>query len=391
MAYFDKYGVEFSDDRKTLIKCPEDFQGEYIIPDGVRTIGNYAFRLCTNLIDVRIPSGVITIGDFAFNNCSNLKKIEIPYSTKKIGELAFADCNKLSSVIISNSVKNIGSGAFSRCGKINSIVLPNNISWIEYLTFDECTSLTNIYVPIGQKERFSKMWGLEEYADLIQETIIIDSTPFTHYIFFDTETTGIPCDYKAPISNSDNWPRLIQLAWILTDKDGNELKRKSAIIYPDGFSIPTDAVKVHGISTEQAKQDGLQLQEVLEEFMRDFTRAKEIVGHNIDFDIHIVGAELYRKGMPTQDIFTKSSICTMRSYPYICGILGEHINFNQKWPKLEELYYKVFGCGMENAHDALGDVIATKECFFELKNRFEAKASSVPANNKRADLSDLPF
>ena len=58
MAYFDKYGVEFSDDRKTLIKCPRDFKGEYIIPEETETINAYAFEGCKNLRGISIPDNV---------------------------------------------------------------------------------------------------------------------------------------------------------------------------------------------------------------------------------------------------------------------------------------------------------------------------------------------
>ena len=81
----------------------------------------------------------------------------------------------------------------------------------------------------------------------------------------------------------------------------------------------------------------------------------------------------------------------MKSFTDYCAIPSNNGYGGYKWPTLEELYYKVFGCGMENAHDALADILATKECFFKLKNQFKAKTSSILENSKRTDLSDLPF
>ena len=72
MAYFDKYGVEFSDDRKILVRCPKDFQGEYVIPDGVTSIADFAFSDCTGLTSVTIPDSVCNIGDLAFDGCESL-------------------------------------------------------------------------------------------------------------------------------------------------------------------------------------------------------------------------------------------------------------------------------------------------------------------------------
>ena len=61
------------------------------------------------------------------------------------------------------------------------------------------------------------------------------------YLFFDTETTGVPRNYKAPSSDTRNWPRLVQLAWILTEADGRRIHQSNLIVNPDGFVIPADA------------------------------------------------------------------------------------------------------------------------------------------------------
>ena len=77
MAYFDKYGVEFSDDRTTLVRCPEDIQGEYIIPNGVEYIESLAFCGCTELISVSLPRSIVSIGNGAFRDCKKLCSIDI--------------------------------------------------------------------------------------------------------------------------------------------------------------------------------------------------------------------------------------------------------------------------------------------------------------------------
>lgn len=185
------------------------------------------------------------------------------------------------------------------------------------------------------------------------------------YLFFDTETTGVPMNYKAPSSDIQNWPRLVQLAWILTDDKGNEIHSGNLIVRPDEFEIPTDAAKVHGITTEVAMREGIPLSEAIDQFIEDLNTARYIVGHNVDFDKKIVGAEMIRLGM--EDIMdSKKSYCTMQSSIDFCKIPGK---YGYKYPKLQELYKKLFGTEFDNAHDAMSDIEATEKCFWELKKR----------------------
>ena len=189
-------------------------------------------------------------------------------------------------------------------------------------------------------------------------------------LFFDTETTGTPRNYKAPVTDSYNWPRLVQLAWLMVDKDGNILKQKSVIIKPDGFSIPSDASAMHGITTERAQREGRPLNEILNEFMLDLSLAIQVVGHNIDFDMHIVSAELYRMNLDYNLLMDKPSTCTMKSSTDYCAIPQQNNYYGgYKWPSLQELYRKLFNREFVDAHDALADITATKECFFELRKR----------------------
>ena len=108
------------------------------------------------------------------------------------------------------------------------------------------------------------------------------------YLFFDTETVGLPNDYKAPSSALYNWPRMVQLSWILTDVTGTVIRENDHIIYPDGFVIPEASSKLHGITTSIAKSKGDPLGSVIDSFMSDVDGVDYIVGHNVSFDMHIV-------------------------------------------------------------------------------------------------------
>lgn len=137
------------------------------------------------------------------------------------------------------------------------------------------------------------------------------------------------------------------------------------IICPDGYTIPDDAVRIHGITTQQALEEGRDLAAVVNEFMADFDRATFIVGHNIDFDKKILGAELIRLHRP--DVMnSKRTYCTMQAGTDFCRIPGK---YGYKWPKLQELYIKLFGHDFDGAHNAMSDIEATQECFWELRRR----------------------
>ncbi len=185
------------------------------------------------------------------------------------------------------------------------------------------------------------------------------------YLFFDTETTGLPNNWRAPVTDLNNWPRLVQLAYLYCDADGNTLISGDYIIKPEGFLIPESASRIHGISTERAKSEGVLLSNVLDEFGMLIGKAEVLVAHNMSFDEKIVGSELLRAGMP-DSLPSKKKICTMERTTDFCAIKGLYGN---KWPKLTELYHTLFGIGFEEAHNAALDIQATAKCFWELKKR----------------------
>lgn len=185
------------------------------------------------------------------------------------------------------------------------------------------------------------------------------------YLFFDTETNGLPKNWKAPVSDLNNWPRLVQLAYLAYDNNGNKISEGDFIIKPDGFTIPAEAFRVHGITTERAILEGIPLFAVLRQFEALVNEATYLVAHNIAFDEKVVGAELLRNNMPNS-LSLKQKVCTMERTTDFCAIEGP---YGYKWPKLSELHYKLFGIGFEEAHNAAVDINATARCFWELRKR----------------------
>ncbi|MGC4040567.1 MAG: DNA polymerase III subunit alpha [Flavobacterium sp.] len=201
------------------------------------------------------------------------------------------------------------------------------------------------------------------------------------YLIFDTETTGLPRNWSAPITDTDNWPRCIQIAWQLHDELGNLLEHQDYLVKPEGFNIPYDAERIHGISTELAQQQGIGLQEVLEKFNIALSKAKFIVGQNVGFDVNIMGCEFYRMGvasqmssMPVLDTCTEVTANLLK----IPGGRGGKF----KLPTLTELHQYLFGAPFAEAHNATADVEATTRCFLELVKRqvFTKEELDVPAD-----------
>lgn len=196
------------------------------------------------------------------------------------------------------------------------------------------------------------------------------------YLIFDTETTGLPKNYNAPVSDTDNWPRCIQIAWQLHDAMGNLLESQDFLIKPDGFNIPFDAEKIHGISTELAEKEGVSLDEMLTLFNEALGKAKFIVGQNVGFDINIMGAEFFRKSLKTK--LTQMPVldtCTEHT-ANLCQIPGGR-GGKFKLPTLTELHEFLFNEPFEEAHNATADVEATTRCFLELIRREEFTAKEL--------------
>ena len=185
------------------------------------------------------------------------------------------------------------------------------------------------------------------------------------YIIFDTETTGLPKRWKAPLTDSENWPRCIQIAWQVHADSGELLSHEDYLIQPDGYTVPYDAEQIHGISTALAEQQGRPLAEVLALFSTALEQADYVGGHNVTFDLNIMGAEFLRLGdhNPLEQAQVIDT-CTEET-AQLCQLPGGR-GGKFKLPTLTELYIHLFGAGFGEAHNATADVEATTRCFLEL-------------------------
>jgi DNA polymerase III epsilon subunit-like protein len=205
-------------------------------------------------------------------------------------------------------------------------------------------------------------------------------------LFFDTETSGLPKNYKAPVTDLDNWPRLIQFACCSYNEEGVFQSEWECIIKPDNFKIPKAASDVHGITNEIAKKKGINLKLALYDILDELKTADIIVGHNINFDIKIILAELIRTEIEPNAVTLLEGIpviCTMEASTDYCAIPS---NYGYKWPTLSELHQKLFNSTFADAHNALGDIRATADCFWSLN---KLGVITMQFNEPKHDNSEL--
>jgi DNA polymerase III epsilon subunit-like protein len=183
------------------------------------------------------------------------------------------------------------------------------------------------------------------------------------YLFLDTETTGLPPTQPSKITE---WPRLVQIGWVLSDETGEIVLQDDAIIRPEGYSIPSRVTRIHGISTQKAYNQGISLDGALNRFSEALRFSHFLIGHNIDYDYHVLLAEFHRKKIDT--MFSHyPRFCTMKSprvMEYVRIMKGaDHCRYS----KLSELYHMLFDERVQSAHDALADARTCAQCFFQLK------------------------
>ena len=185
---------------------------EYVIPDSVTSIGDYAFYDCDRLTNITIPDGVSSIGDSAFEGCNSLTSINIPNNVTSIGNSAFADCSSLTSITIPNRITMIGDHTFRGCSSLTNISIPNNVTSIGYAAFYGCINLASVTIPyrvtIIDYNAFGCCSNLTSiYCDAWTPPTI------SNYTFHDVSscTLYVPRGCKEAYSADKNWSRFTKI------------------------------------------------------------------------------------------------------------------------------------------------------------------------------------
>lgn len=186
-------------------------------------------------------------------------------------------------------------------------------------------------------------------------------------LFVDTETTGLPRDYRSPSSDTANWPHMVTISWLVMADADKTIAARNYIRRPDGFDIPEQASAIHGVTTEIAREQGVCVDDILGRLLLDLRYCDTVVAHNAAFDQAIIEAEFHRRGSPVRPVFERTKIeCTMQIGTIVCKIPGRYSGF--KWPNLTELHQHLFGEGIADQHTSTADVLACAKCYWKMRN-----------------------
>ncbi len=215
-----------------------------------------------------------------------------------------------------------------------------------------------------------------------------------YLLFIDTETSGLPVKWDAPYSTAGNWPYVVEIAWIIYTRAGQEIKIEDHYIKNTDFRITPEAQQIHGITPAFLQENGQDRHTVMQRLHQDLLQYQPLViGHFMQLDYHMVGAEFYRTGQDNP-LPQLPSFCTMlASTPYAR-------NPRQKYLRLGNLYKVLLGHDLHLQHNALVDAKATAAVFFQMQKRGDINdnliarqqivASPVPAAADNKPGCSLP-
>ena len=203
-------------------------------------------------------------------------------------------------------------------------------------------------------------------------------------LVFDTETSGLPKSKIINQSTQHLWPFIVQFSYVIFDDTSkNIIKIQDKIIKVKTYNvISEESIKFHGITNEISETKGVNLIDVLTEFLSDLNKIDLIVGHNIEFDISMIKVELlrivneYEKDETVKEklksqleliINSDKVYCTMQKSIDMCKIERENSRGKYfKFPSLTELHEKLFNVKPQSLHNSLNDVLITLRCFIKM-------------------------
>lgn len=190
-------------------------------------------------------------------------------------------------------------------------------------------------------------------------------------LFLDTETSGLPKKWGKKYTDNDNWPHVLQLAWIIFDEEQNEVKRTNKYIYEPLIPISPASEQIHGLTPPFLMKHGEKKKEVLRKLSHDIKKYKpQIVGHFLSFDLQVLAAEFYRSNLPFPFDGTNYFCTLLHSKRYVRNPNMVHL-------PLSLLHESLFSEIPENMHNAEKDAEITAKCYFEMIQRNELSHQDI--------------
>lgn len=220
--------------------------------------------------------------------------------------------------------------------------------------------------------------------------------PSMRILIFDTETTGLPPRgvKTLTMANANAFPHIVQFSYIIYNTGTNQVEKiqDSIIKIPDSVSISQDSIHIHGITKERCNTKGVDILPLLNQFEEDVQLCNLVIGHNMEFDMKMIYAELYRRVIACSVIacsaieskenekiywsmykrflgYSKKFDCSMKRGKKLCNLKTVTMNGREfiKYPTLSELHSKLFGHVPANLHNSLNDCIVCFRCYYKLK------------------------
>jgi DNA polymerase-3 subunit epsilon len=205
-------------------------------------------------------------------------------------------------------------------------------------------------------------------------------------IVFDTETTGLPTEWNASITQPWKWPHIVQISFILYETETRELLacQDHIIKVGDDVVISKKSQEIHGITPSRCKRRGIDIKIALEDFNEHLRQADIVVAHNVSFDKRMVMVESIRNKLPqyfTIDGHRKPEFCTMKRSTELCKIEVTSRDGSKyfKYPTLTELHRELFDTDPNGVHDSMADVLICLRCYTKCEHEHDTSKESCRA------------
>ena len=200
-----------------------------------------------------------------------------------------------------------------------------------------------------------------------------------YLLFIDTETSGLPANWRQPYARTQAWPHILQVAWVIYSAAGQHIKTESYYLKPAKYDISPASELIHGLTLQFLEQQGQGRHAVMQRLLNDLRQYEPlVVGHFMELDFHMLGVTFHRAGLPN-GLLGLPTFCTMRLTDQFMRPAG------RRFLRLPELHNRLLGRPMLREHDALIDAQATADCFFELRRQ-----GVITAETLRSQLPLLP-